>query len=109
DHNLHPDRSRNLDEHHVGGDREKDTEAEHFKRLLTALDHRLEDGPLQSWPVARHESRNEESKDYKMEYAVGRKIGLVIGVERVDEPGGHPMGKLGESPRHRHHQRENKV
>ena len=93
----------------MGHDREEDAEAEHFKRLLAALDERPEYRPLQSRPVARHEPRNEEGKDDEMKETVGREISLVIGVERINEPCGHQRGKLGESPRHRHDQREHEV
>ena len=44
-----------------------------------------------------------------MKEAVRRQIGLVIGVERINEPRGHQVGELGESPRHRHDQREHEV
>ena len=53
--------------------------------------------------------RGEEGKDDEMKEAVRRQIGLVIGVERINEPRGHQVGELGESPRHRHDQREHEV
>ena len=53
--------------------------------------------------------RDEERKDDEMHEAVGRKIGFVIGVERINEPRRHHVGELGEAPRHRHDQCEQKV
>jgi hypothetical protein len=59
-HSLHPYIIRNFHERYVGQECKKDTEAEYFKRLLTALDYWPERGPLQTRPVARHKSCEED-------------------------------------------------
>ena len=93
----------------MGRDRKENTEAEHFKRLLAALDERPECRSLQARPVARHEPRDEEGKDDETHEAVGPKIGFVIRVERINEPRRHHVGNSGKTPRHRHDQCEHEV
>ena len=93
----------------MGRDRKENTEAEHFKRLLAALNERPEYRPLQTRPVARQEPRDEEGKDDEMHEAIGREISLVIRVERINEPGRHHVGELGEASRHGHDQCEHEV
>jgi hypothetical protein len=75
---LHPYIIRDFDERDMRQDRKENTEAEHFKRSLAALDGRPERQPVQARPVARHEPRDEERQDHEMNEAVGREIGLVI-------------------------------
>jgi hypothetical protein len=109
DQNLHPYTIRDFDERYVDQNCKNNTEAEHFKRLLTALDGRPERWPMQARPVARHEPRDEEGQDDEMNEPVGREVGLVIGVERINKPRRHHVSDFGESPRHRHDQCEHEV
>src|SRR5262249_28554630 len=65
DQELHPQR-RVQDQHEVADEGEEHAAAEHLQRMLSAKDRRTEALPLEALPVARHETRDEEGDDDKM-------------------------------------------
>src|SRR5436190_5931703 len=79
---LREQRTRTHHQFEMSHEREEDADAEHRKRLLTTDNQRIEHLPLQARPVLGHEPDHQNHDHHEMDKAIGRKIGLVVGVER---------------------------
>src|SRR5882757_3848844 len=88
----------------VGTKRKNDADAEHLKRVLAALDQRRGQAPLQNWRIRCQEPGDDNGDSNEMHYAVGREIGLVVGVERIQNPVGKKIAKASGVSSHRHHE-----
>ena len=88
----------------VGTKRKNDADAEHLKRILTALDQRRQCTPLQDWRIRCQEPRDHNSESHEMHNSVGCEIRLVVGIERLQNPMGKKIDKGGSVSCHRHHE-----
>src|SRR5882757_3549588 len=102
--NLNPQRIQAGLDCSVGTKRKNDADAEHLKRVLAALDQRRGQAPLQNWRIRCQEPGDDDGDSNEMHYAVGREIGLVVGVERFQNPMRKKIAKAGGVSSHRHHQ-----
>src|ERR1700730_16585418 len=91
------------------GERQEHPNAEHGERLLTALDHRLEDWPFQPAPVLRYNLRRKHCHDDEVHTAMRREIGLVMRIERGTQPCREYCSELRDPSGQGHRQREAQV
>jgi len=93
----------------MSGEGEEDPDAEHRKRLLATQDDWPQKRPFQPVPIARHEARHEERDNNEMQEAIWGEICLVVGNERVEQPGGKGPTGSGSSRSNQIHQAARKT
>src|SRR5216684_6111314 len=106
---LNPKRIQASFDCSVGTKRKNDADAEHLKRILTALDQRRQCTPLQNWRIRCQEPRDHNSESNEMDNPVGCEIRLVVGIERLHNPMGKKIAKGGSVSCHRHHESKDNV
>ena len=87
-------------------DGQEHARAEDLERLLPAFDERLKQRPFERRPIARQKAVDEEGKDDEVQEAIRCQVGLVVRIERIEQPNGHRVTDLRESSGHRHDEGE---
>jgi hypothetical protein len=76
-------------------ERQVDADGKHFEGLLAAFDQRIPDGGPKPRRINRYESRTQDDQNRQMQEAIGRQIGLIVGVKGIEQSARKQLLKLG--------------
>src|ERR1700676_1049891 len=86
----------------MGTKGKNDADAKYLKRVLAALDQWRQQARWQNWRARRQKPGDDNSESHEMHNAVRREIGLVVRIERFQNPAGQNIAEVGCVNCHRH-------
>jgi hypothetical protein len=92
---LNPKRIQAGLDRSVGTERQNNADAKYLKRVLTSPDQRCQRAPLQNGRLRRQQLRDHNGNGNQMHHPARREIGLVVGIERLQNPMGQMIAKVG--------------